>query len=129
MQDEERRFCQTALTDKKGINTSKYLPQNPIFHLHQQQASEQSTTPIKTTLFFSIPQHQPNSFKMKLIAIVCTLMAAASVSASNIQARDTCGAGYGGDQRRTNSDCASSNGDRHFCGCDRTGIVRLRYCV
>ncbi|PKY03513.1 DUF1962-domain-containing protein [Aspergillus campestris IBT 28561] len=63
---------------------------------------------------------------MKLIAIVCTLMAAAAVSASTIEARDTCGAGYGGDQRRTNSPCAASNGDRHFCGCDRTGVVECK---
>ncbi|KAK3292956.1 uncharacterized protein B0H64DRAFT_444267 [Chaetomium fimeti] len=66
---------------------------------------------------------------MKVSAIVCTLMAAVAVTASaapKIQARDTCGAGYGGDQRRTNSPCNSSNGDRHFCGCDRTGVVECR---
>jgi hypothetical protein len=63
---------------------------------------------------------------MKVTAILCTLMAAVAVTASavpGIQARDTCGAGYGGDQRRTNSPCEASNGDRHFCGCDRTGVV------
>ncbi|KAI1181096.1 DUF1962-domain-containing protein [Nemania sp. FL0916] len=63
---------------------------------------------------------------MKVTAILCTLMAAAAVnaSASGLRARDTCGAGYGGDQRRTNSPCEASNGDRHFCGCDRTGVVQ-----
>ncbi|KAH6649158.1 hypothetical protein BKA67DRAFT_662075 [Truncatella angustata] len=66
---------------------------------------------------------------MKFTALICTLMAAAAVNASavpEIQARDTCGAGYGGDQRRTNSPCQSSNGDRHFCGCDRTGVVQCQ---
>ncbi|KAL2173622.1 uncharacterized protein P884DRAFT_211425 [Thermothelomyces heterothallicus CBS 202.75] len=66
---------------------------------------------------------------MKVTAILCTLIAAVVVGASTIpeiQARDTCGAGYGGDQRRTNSPCQASNGDRHFCGCDRTGVVECR---
>ncbi|KAL2150098.1 hypothetical protein VTH82DRAFT_7774 [Thermothelomyces myriococcoides] len=65
---------------------------------------------------------------MKVTAIVFTIMAAVAVSASvpDIHARDTCGPGYGGDQRRTNSPCQSSNGDRHFCGCDRTGVVECR---
>ncbi|KAJ5249256.1 hypothetical protein N7468_000707 [Penicillium chermesinum] len=67
---------------------------------------------------------------MKFTAILCTLMAAAAVNASAVPfletraALDTCGAGYGGDQRRTNSPCESSNGDRHFCGCDRTDVVQ-----
>ncbi|KAI0404271.1 DUF1962-domain-containing protein [Xylaria palmicola] len=64
---------------------------------------------------------------MKVTAVLATLFAAAAVSASSgIGARDTCGAGYGGDQRRTNSPCNSSNGDRHFCGCDRTGVVQCK---
>ncbi|GFF36627.1 hypothetical protein IFM51744_03187 [Aspergillus udagawae] len=42
---------------------------------------------------------------MKLTALFCTLMAAAAVSASTVpreefQILDTCGSGYGGDQRR-----------------------------
>ncbi|KAL4907097.1 hypothetical protein BDW74DRAFT_148583 [Aspergillus multicolor] len=58
-------------------------------------------------------------------------MAAAAVNASSVprdefQIQDTCGAGYAGDQRRTNSPCNASNGDRHFCGCDRTGVVECR---
>lgn len=65
-----------------------------------------------------------------IFAAVATLFAA-SVAAMpaeqaegvNIAARDTCGAGYGADQRRTNSPCQASNGDRRFCGCDRTGVV------
>lgn len=65
---------------------------------------------------------------MKVTAILYTLMAATAVSAAatpaELQARDVCGPGYGGDQRRTNSPCNSSNGDRRFCGCDRTGVVR-----
>ena len=70
---------------------------------------------------------------MKFTAVICTLIAAVAVNASavpaaeGIQARDTCGAGFGGDQRRTNSGCQASNGDRHFCGCDRTGVVCLTY--
>ncbi|KAI0134677.1 hypothetical protein BJ170DRAFT_610783 [Xylariales sp. AK1849] len=63
---------------------------------------------------------------MKVTAIIFTLMAAVAVNAAAftpVEARDTCGAGFGGDQRRTNSPCGSSNGDRHFCGCDRTGVV------
>jgi hypothetical protein len=65
---------------------------------------------------------------MKVTALLYTLMAAAAVSAaavpeSDFEILDTCGSGYGGDQRRTNSPCKSSNGDRHFCGCDRTGVV------
>ncbi|GIC88900.1 uncharacterized protein Aud_005302 [Aspergillus udagawae] len=41
---------------------------------------------------------------MKLTALFCTLMAAAAVSASTVpreefQILDTCGSGYGGDQR------------------------------
>ncbi|EAW15442.1 uncharacterized protein NFIA_047780 [Aspergillus fischeri NRRL 181] len=68
---------------------------------------------------------------MKFTALLCTLMAATAVSASTVprdefQIQDTCGAGYGGDQRRTNSPCNASNGDRHFCGCDRTGVVECR---
>ncbi|EMR61895.1 hypothetical protein MGN70_010462 [Eutypa lata] len=64
---------------------------------------------------------------MKFTAILFTLAAAVAVNASatpQLETRDTCGAGYGGDQRRTNSPCESSNGDRHFCGCDRTGVVQ-----
>ncbi|KAI1630637.1 DUF1962-domain-containing protein [Biscogniauxia mediterranea] len=64
---------------------------------------------------------------MKVTAFLCTLAAAAAVNGTalpEVHARDTCGAGYGGDQRRTNSPCESSNGDRHFCGCDRTGVVQ-----
>ena len=68
-----------------------------------------------------------NSFKMKVTAIICTLMAAATtVTASAVFERkvlDTCGSGYGSDQRRTNSPCEASNGDRDFCGCDRTDVV------
>ncbi|KAL2198855.1 hypothetical protein P885DRAFT_76457 [Corynascus similis CBS 632.67] len=71
---------------------------------------------------------------MKVTAIICTLMAAVAATASavpdnqarNIETRDVCGPGYGGDQRRTNSPCQASNGDRHFCGCDRTGVVECR---
>ncbi|KAF4159622.1 hypothetical protein CNMCM6069_001265 [Aspergillus lentulus] len=42
---------------------------------------------------------------MKFTALLCTLMAATAVSASTLprgefQVQDTCGAGYGGDQRR-----------------------------
>jgi hypothetical protein len=63
---------------------------------------------------------------MKVTALLCTLMAAAAVNASTVYERevlDTCGPGYGGDQRRTNSPCEASNGDRDFCGCDRTDVV------
>lgn len=63
---------------------------------------------------------------MKVTAIICTLMAAAAANASfapGVETRDTCGSGYGADQRRTNSPCKPGNGDRHFCGCDRTGVV------
>ncbi|KAI1809758.1 DUF1962-domain-containing protein [Poronia punctata] len=60
---------------------------------------------------------------MRVFTAFLALVAAAAVNASVLEARDTCGAGYGGDQRRTNSPCQSSNGDRHFCGCDRTGVV------
>ncbi|KAJ5297437.1 hypothetical protein N7508_007686 [Penicillium antarcticum] len=66
---------------------------------------------------------------MKFTALLFTLMAAATVSASpadDPQILDVCGSGYGGDQRRTNSGCQSSNGDRHFCGCDRTGVVECK---
>ncbi|KAE8365511.1 DUF1962-domain-containing protein [Aspergillus caelatus] len=68
---------------------------------------------------------------MKVTAIFYTLLAATAVSASampqnDFEILDTCGSGYGGDQRRTNSPCASSNGDRHFCGCDRTGVVQCK---
>ncbi|KAK8043490.1 hypothetical protein PG993_005920 [Apiospora rasikravindrae] len=66
---------------------------------------------------------------MQFTTILATLMAAVAVTATavpELQARDTCGAGYGGDQRRTNSGCKSSNGDRHFCGCDRTGVVQCK---
>ncbi|KAI1433856.1 hypothetical protein GGR50DRAFT_666166 [Xylaria sp. CBS 124048] len=66
---------------------------------------------------------------MKFTAILLTLVAAATANAAaspELESRDTCGAGFGGDQRRTNSPCAASNGDRHFCGCDRTGVVECR---
>ncbi|KAJ6147263.1 hypothetical protein N7497_009245 [Penicillium chrysogenum] len=63
---------------------------------------------------------------MKVTALLFTLMAATAVSASVLDTRDTCGGGYGVDQRRTNSPCQASNGDRHFCGCDRTGIVECK---
>ncbi|KAH3521593.1 hypothetical protein KXV64_006054 [Aspergillus fumigatus] len=67
---------------------------------------------------------------MKFTALLCTLIAATAVSASTVprdefQIQDTCGSGYGGDQRRTNSPCKASNGDRHFCGCDRTGVTAM----
>lgn len=64
---------------------------------------------------------------MKITILLSALVAAAAVNASavpEIQARDVCGPGFGGDQRRTNSPCNASNGDRRFCGCDRTGVVR-----
>lgn len=69
---------------------------------------------------------------MKITAILYTLMAATAVSGAavaerdtlgGLEARDTCGSGYNDDQRRTNSGCKAGNGDRHFCGCDRTGVV------
>lgn len=69
---------------------------------------------------------------MKITALLYTLMAATAVSAAavaerdtlgGLEARDTCGSGYNVDQRRTNSGCKAGNGDRHFCGCDRTGVV------
>ncbi|KAI2626790.1 hypothetical protein GGS21DRAFT_529193 [Xylaria nigripes] len=66
---------------------------------------------------------------MKFAALLCTLVAATVANAAaepQLDTRDTCGAGYGGDQRRTNSPCLASNGDRHFCGCDRTGIVECK---
>ncbi|KAK8075315.1 hypothetical protein PG997_009978 [Apiospora hydei] len=66
---------------------------------------------------------------MQFTTILATLMAAVAVTSTavpELQARDVCGAGYGGDQRRTNSPCKSSNGDRHFCGCDRTGVVQCK---
>ncbi|KUM61307.1 hypothetical protein ACN42_g5824 [Penicillium freii] len=63
---------------------------------------------------------------MKVTAIVFTLMAATAVSASTLDKRDACGAGYDPAQRRPNSPCAASNGDRHFCGCDRPGIVECK---
>ncbi|KAI1820733.1 hypothetical protein F4861DRAFT_522014 [Xylaria intraflava] len=69
---------------------------------------------------------------MKFSAVIFTLVAAATANAAaadpagGLQARDTCGAGFGGDQRRTNSPCDASNGDRHFCGCDRTGVVECQ---
>ncbi|BCS20882.1 uncharacterized protein APUU_21314S [Aspergillus puulaauensis] len=66
---------------------------------------------------------------MKFTSLILTLMAAAAVTAApspELEVRDTCGAGYGGDQRRTNSPCNASNGDRHFCGCDRTGVVECQ---
>ncbi|RWA10343.1 hypothetical protein EKO27_g4756 [Xylaria grammica] len=66
---------------------------------------------------------------MKATTLLYTLMAAAAASASAVPGlgpRDVCGAGYGGDQRRTNSPCQASNGDRHFCGCDRTGVVECK---
>jgi hypothetical protein len=71
--------------------------------------------------------------KLSLIALIPAL-AATMVSAlpaaevdfdTALEKRDVCGAGYPYFTRRTNSPCASSNGDRHFCGCDRTGIVSL----
>ncbi|OAQ64735.1 hypothetical protein VFPPC_05970 [Pochonia chlamydosporia 170] len=66
---------------------------------------------------------------MKFTALVFTVMAAVAVNASavpELETRDTCGSGYGADQRRTNSPCKSGNGDRHFCGCDRTGVVQCK---
>ncbi|KAL2140856.1 hypothetical protein VTI28DRAFT_3183 [Corynascus sepedonium] len=71
---------------------------------------------------------------MKITTIICTFMTAVAVTASavpntqarNIEVRDTCGTGYVGDQRRTNSPCQASNGNKRFCGCDRTGVVECR---
>ncbi|CAG8379276.1 unnamed protein product [Penicillium salamii] len=72
---------------------------------------------------------------MKVTALLYTLMAATAVSAAavaepnplgGLEARDTCGSGYNVDQRRTNSGCKAGNGDRHFCGCDRTGVVECK---
>jgi hypothetical protein len=64
---------------------------------------------------------------MKVTALFCTLMAMVTVHAAaqdDPTTQDVCGPGFGVDQRRTNSPCQASNGDRHFCGCDRTGVVR-----
>ncbi|KAJ5788277.1 hypothetical protein N7457_003267 [Penicillium paradoxum] len=63
---------------------------------------------------------------MKITALLFTLMAATAVSASTLAVRDLCGGNAGADQRRTNSPCKSGNGDRNFCGCDRTGVVECR---
>ncbi|KAL2784956.1 hypothetical protein BJX66DRAFT_73250 [Aspergillus keveii] len=67
---------------------------------------------------------------MKVTALLYTILAAATVGAAAtlpvLETRDTCGPGYAGDQRRTGSPCQASNGDRRFCGCDRTGVVQCR---
>lgn len=66
---------------------------------------------------------------MKATTLLSALMVVVVVKASalpDLEARDVCGPKYGGDQRRTNSPCKSSNGTRLFCGCDRTDIVGFR---
>jgi hypothetical protein len=64
---------------------------------------------------------------MKVTALLYTILAAATVGAAAsvpvLETRDTCGPGHAGDQRRTGSPCQASNGDRRFCGSDRTGVV------
>ncbi|CAJ2513057.1 Uu.00g011760.m01.CDS01 [Anthostomella pinea] len=64
---------------------------------------------------------------MQIAAFLLTLAAAATVTAAavpGLDARDVCGTGYGGDQRRTNSPCEASNGASLFCGCDGTDVVQ-----
>ncbi|KAJ5966884.1 hypothetical protein N7501_003132 [Penicillium viridicatum] len=63
---------------------------------------------------------------MKFTAMLFTLMAATAVSASVLETRDGCGSTYGPDQRRTNSPCQSSNGNKQYCGCDRSGVVQCK---
>ncbi|KAI0479361.1 DUF1962-domain-containing protein [Xylariaceae sp. FL0804] len=58
------------------------------------------------------------------LAAAATAAAASAPVSGELQARDTCGSGYQADQRRTNSPCEASNGDRNFCGCDRTDVVQ-----
>ncbi|KAL3490424.1 hypothetical protein BJX62DRAFT_238061 [Aspergillus germanicus] len=57
---------------------------------------------------------------MKVTTLLYTILAAATVGAAAsvpvLEARDTCGPGYAGDQRRTNSPCQASNGDRSSAG-------------
>tara|TARA_R110002003_G_scaffold2123_6_gene24106 strand:+ start:39570 stop:39887 length:318 start_codon:yes stop_codon:yes gene_type:complete len=76
--------------------------------------------------FSTYNKNDSTSFRMKFAALLCTFIASVAVTASvvpEIQARDTCGPGFGGDQRRTNSFCNASNGRKIFCGCDRTDLV------
>lgn len=105
------------------------IPRPKLRLLGHQTSTHHQTASITTQHLFAI--HHPTTFTMKFTAIVYTLMAAATTYAAaapapdgGLQARDTCGPNFGADQRRTNSPCQASNGDRHFCGCDRTGVVR-----
>jgi hypothetical protein len=112
-----------GLLVRRNINISRYPLKNLIIlHINLSQTSKTSSKHI-------LSLYNKTSFTMKVTAIFFTLMAAATVSASAIsdpKVLDLCGAGYANDQRRTNSGCQASNGDRHFCGCDRTGVVCQR---
>lgn len=99
---------------------------SPILKISSSQAIDSFS---KITVYLIVPQLDFQGFTMKVTALLYTFLAATAVSAASVGERaelgtlDVCGSGYGTDQRRTNSGCQSSNGDRHFCGCDRTGVV------
>jgi hypothetical protein len=109
----------------------KYIKAHPAeYHIFEHQAffspSSKSKYPLKPLRSI----YNDIYFNMKVTALLSTLMVMATVNAAaqdNPTVQDVCGSGYGVDQRRTNSGCQASNGDRHFCGCDRTGVVRLSY--
>ena len=126
-----RHVLKQLLGNETVVKSISYcnIPRPKLRLLGHQTSTHHQTASITTQHLFAI--HHPTTFTMKFTAIVYTLMAAATTYAAaapapdgGLQARDLCGPNFGADQRRTNSPCQASNGDRHFCGCDRTGVVR-----
>jgi hypothetical protein len=129
---QEEDFCLEEVVYKKvrisplknprtfQLNTSK----NPK---HYQNSFGSNSIPPESLLCSLTDLLQHLLSTMKVTALLYTILTAATVGAAAsvpvLETRDTCGPGYAGDQRRTGSPCQASNGDRRFCGCDRTGVV------
>ncbi|KAF4333130.1 bubble precursor [Fusarium beomiforme] len=51
-------------------------------------------------------------------------VSASPLAENELTRRNDCGKGGAPYTRRTNSPCGPGNGNRAYCGCDRTGVVQ-----
>jgi len=65
------------------------------------------------------------SIATAFLAIAYTAVDAHPANDGALVARNDCGAGYPAYTRRTGSPCGASNGSHKYCGCDKTGVVRV----
>jgi hypothetical protein len=122
-------YQERTLSTTLGYINTHYIPLTLKRTIHLLPPSFKNKV-LLTSFKTQLPIDQ-STMKLSIIALIPAL-AATMVSAvpaaepevdSSLEKRDVCGSGYPYYTRRTNSPCASSNGDRRFCGCDRTGIV------